>query len=327
MGKSINSFQYMFPKVSFVKRERKMTFLNYHHLRYFRAIANEGTLTGAAEKLGVSQSSLSVQLRQLEESLGQPLFDRVSKSLVLTESGRIALDYAESIFRTGDELLGVLGNRPSNRRKVLRIGSVATLSRNFQLACLKSFMTRPDVELVLRSGSLGELLGQLKAHTLDLVLSNLPARRDVETAWHSHLLDEQAVSLVGVKPKGRKRFKFPDDLEGVPMLLPSLDSHLRVAFDLVMERHGIHPVIAAEIDDMAMMRLLAREGAGIALVPPVVVAGELSRKQIVEFYRFPDISERFYAISPTRRFPNELVEELIKGASRELYAKRKKGSS
>jgi LysR family transcriptional activator of nhaA len=89
-----------------------------------------------------------------------------------------------------------------------------------------------------------------------------------------------------------------------------------VAFDLVMERHGIRPVIAAEVDDMAMMRLLAREGAGIALVPPVVVAGELSRSQIVEFYRFPDISERFYAISPSRRFPNQLVEELIKGSAR-----------
>lgn len=298
-----------------------MTFLNYHHLRYFRAIANEGTLTGAAEKLGVSQSSLSVQLRQLEESLGLALFDRVSKSLVLTESGRIALDYAESIFKTGEEMIGVLGNRPTNKRKVLRIGSVATLSRNFQLACLKPFIARADVELVLRSGNLGDLLAQLKSHTLDLVLSNLPVRRDAETAWHSHLLDEQAVSLVGVKAKGGKRFKFPDDLEGVPMLLPSLDSHLRVAFDLVMERYGIYPVIAAEVDDMAMMRLLAREGAGIALVPPVVVAGELSRKQIVEFHRFSDISERFYAISPSRRFPNELVAELIKGSPKEHYWK------
>lgn len=301
-----------------------MAFLNYHHLRYFRAIANEGTLTGAAERLGVSQSSLSVQLRQLEESLGLALFDRVSKSLVLTESGRIALDYAESIFKTGEEMIGVLGNRPTNKRKVLRIGSAATLSRNFQLACLKPFIARADVELVLRSGNLGDLLGQLKVHALDLVLSNLPVRRDADTAWHSHLLDEQAVSLVGVKPKGRKRFKFPDDLEGEPMLLPSLDSHLRVAFDLVMERHGIHPVIAAEVDDMAMMRLLAREGAGIALVPPVVVAGELARKQIVEFHRFSDISERFYAISPSRRFPNELVGELIKGSPVELHSKQVK---
>jgi LysR family transcriptional activator of nhaA len=289
-------------------------FLNYHHLRYFRAIANEGTLTGAAVRLGVSQSSLSVQLKQLEEALGQPLFDRVRKSLVLTESGRIALDYAESIFRAGDEMVGVLGNLPTARRKLLRVGSVATLSRNFQLSRLKPFVGRSDVELVLRSGSLGDLLGQLKVHALDVVLSNLPVRRDTETDWHSHLLEEQSVSLVGRKRTTRKGFRFPEDLDGVPMLLPSLDSHLRVAFDLVMERHGIRPSIAAEVDDMAMLRLLAREGAGIALVPPVVVAGELARKELVEHYRFPDIREKFYAISPGRRFPNPLVEELFTGA-------------
>ncbi|MEM9017403.1 MAG: LysR family transcriptional regulator, partial [Verrucomicrobiota bacterium] len=174
-----------------------MSFLNYHHLRYFRAIANEGTLTGAASKLGVSQSSLSVQLRQLEENLGQPLFRRESKSLQLTESGRIALDYAESIFRSGEELVSVLSSEPTGQRRVLRIGSVATLSRNFQMKCLRPFVGRDDVELVLRSGSLTELLRQLKAHTLDVVLSNLPVRRDAETGWHSQLLERQPVSLVG----------------------------------------------------------------------------------------------------------------------------------
>lgn len=288
-----------------------MSFLNYHHLRYFRAIANEGTLTGAAEKLGVAQSSLSVQLKQLEENIGQPLFRRESKSLVLTEAGRIALDYAETIFRSGDELISVLQNRPTDRRQVLRVGAVATLSRNFQLACLQPFIGRDDVELVLRSGSLQELLRQLKAHTLDVVLSNLPVRRDAESDWHSHLLEEQPVALVGKKPKGKKGFSFPQDLNSCPLLLPTLDSNLRVAFDLVMEREGIRPVIAAEIDDMAMMRLLARDGAGVALVPPVVVAGELARGQLVELHRFTDIRESFYAISPGRRFPNALVAELL----------------
>ncbi len=295
-----------------------MAFLNYHHLRYFRAIATEGTLTGAAAKLGVAQSSLSVQLKQLEESIGQPLFRRESKSLVLTEAGRIALDYAETIFRSGDELISVLQNRPTDRKRLLRVGAVATLSRNFQLACLQPFIGRDDVELVLRSGSLRELLRQLKSHTLDIVLSNLPVRRDAETDWHSHLLEEQPVALVGAKPKGRKAFSFPEDLRTTPLLLPTLDSNLRAAFDLVMEREGIRPVIAAEIDDMAMMRLLARDGAGIALVPPVVVAGELKRGQLAELYRFTDIKESFYAISPSRRVPNPLVEELLKKAKKTL---------
>jgi LysR family transcriptional regulator, transcriptional activator of nhaA len=292
-----------------------MAFLNYHHLRYFRAIATEGTLTGAAEKLGVSQSSMSVQLKQLEESIGQPFFHREHKSLVLTEAGRIALDYAEIIFRSGEEMVSVLRNRPTDRRRVLRVGAVATLSRNFQLKCLQPFFGRDDVELVLRSGSLRELLRQLKAHTLDVVLSNTPVQRDAETEWHSHLLEEQPVSLVGKKTRKRKPFAFPGDLKDAPLLLPTLDSNLRAAFDLVMERAAIRPVIAAEIDDMAMMRLLAREGAGMALVPPVVVAGELKRGQLIELHRFSEISERFYAISPSRRFPNPLVEELLQAVT------------
>ena len=170
--------------------------LNYHHLRYFRAIAKEGSLTAAAKALNLSQSSLSIQLRQLEENLGQPLFSRENKSLVLTEAGRITLDYAETIFQTGEEMIDVLRHQGSGRRTILRVGAVATLSRNFQAGLLRPLFGRDDVELVLRSGNLRELLAMLKAHLLDVVLSNLPVQRDGETPWHSRLLDEQPVSLV-----------------------------------------------------------------------------------------------------------------------------------
>ncbi|MGD1978678.1 MAG: LysR family transcriptional regulator, partial [Akkermansiaceae bacterium] len=289
----------------------EMSFLNYHHLRYFRAIATEGTLTGAAAKLGVAQSALSVQLKHLEESIGQPLFHRQNKSLVLTEAGRIALDYAETIFRSGEEMMSVLQNRTTSRRRVFRVGAVATLSRNFQLSCLQPFIGRDDVELVLRSGNLRDLLNQLQAHTLDVVLSNLPVRRESETAWHSHLLEQQPVALVGKRDRDQEKFNFPAGLESEPLLLPSLDTNLRAAFDLVMEREGMIPVIAAEVDDMAMLRLLAREGAGLALVPPVVVQGELERGILTEVYRFDDLSESFYAITPSRRYPNELVGEML----------------
>ncbi|MEM7699498.1 MAG: LysR family transcriptional regulator, partial [Verrucomicrobiota bacterium] len=276
------------------------SFLNYHHLRYFRAIALEGTLTGAARKLSVSQSALSIQLRQLEENLGQPLFRREHKSLVLTEAGRIALDYAESIFRSGDELVEVLSNRPSDSRRVLRVGAVATLSRNFQMQCLRPFTGRADVELVLRSGSLRDLIAQLRAHALDVVLSNLSVPRDSEADWHCHTLAEQPVALVGRKTRSRKAFSYPKDLAETPLLLPTLDSAVRVAFDLAMDQHKIRPIVAAEVDDMAMLRLLAREGAGLALVPPVVVVGELERGLLVERYRFDDIRESFHAITPER---------------------------
>lgn len=294
-----------------------MSFLNYHHLRYFRAIATEGSLTRAASRLNISASALSIQLRSLEDSLGQPLFHRRNKSLLLTEAGRIALEYADSIFRSGEELMAVLKNESSGHRRPLRIGAVSTLSRNFQMALVRPLLQRSDVELVLRSGNLRDLLTQLRAHTLDVVLSNLPVRRDAETDWHSHLLDEQPVSLVGRRT--RKKFKFPDDLKTEPLVLPSLDSNIRSGFDLLMETLGIRPVIAAEVDDMAMLRLLAREGAGVALVPPVVVQGELKSGDLVELHRIESIHESFYAIAPSRRFPNPIVSELM----RETLLRRK----
>lgn len=285
--------------------------LNYHHLRYFHAIAREGSLTRAARRLHLSQSALSVQLRKLEESVGHPLFDREHKSLVLTEAGRLTLDHAESIFKLGDELMDALQHRHGNRRRVLRVGAVATLSRNFQMRLLAGMAVRDDVELVLRSGSLRDLLGQLQAHTIDLVLSNQSVRRDADTNWFSHLLANQPVSLVARRDRRRKRFRFPDELHASPVLLPSLESSIRHGFDQVMERHGIRPVIAAEVDDMAMLRLLARETGYLALVPPVVVRDELSQGLLQEKHRFQEIREHFYAITPRRRFPNPLVKQLV----------------
>ena len=286
-----------------------MAFLNFHHLRYFRAIAHEGGLTRAARRLNISQSALSTQLRQLEEQLGHALFVRAGKRLELTEAGRIALGYAETIFRAGDELVGTLqGQGPAQR--ILRVGSIATLSRNFQLELLRPLLGRPDVELIVRSGSMRELLSGLVARNLDLVLSNLPVPRDAATGWHSRLLAEQPVSLVGAAEEGAAPFRFPDDLRATPVLLPSLDSSIRIAFDLLVEQAGIRPMILAEVDDMAMLRLLARDSPGVTLVPPVVVQDELRSGALVERCSLP-FTETFYATTLASRFPNPMLREVL----------------
>lgn len=296
-----------------------MPFLNYHHLRYFRAIAREGNLTRAARILNVSAPALSIQLKQLEESLGHALVERGRHGVALTEAGRIALEYAESIFRTGEELHDVLRHQPREGRRTVRIGAVSTLSRNFQLAFVAPVLKRDDVELVLRSGALRELLAQAHAHHLDLVLTNTPVRRDAETPWHSHLLAEQPVSLVGHRQWRRKKFRFPQDCAHVPLLLPSLDSEMRATFDRLLDAAGVRPLIAAEVDDMAMLRLLAREGDGLALVPPVVVQDEIESGVLFERHRIAQMRERFYGITPMRRFPNPVVRELIAGASKSAH--------
>ncbi|EKV27254.1 Hydrogen peroxidase [Caenispirillum salinarum AK4] len=290
-----------------------MRHLNYHHLRYFWAIAHAGSLTQVAERMNVSQSALSVQLRKLEEQLGHPLFQREGRTLVLTEAGRIALDYADTIFSAGEDLVATLEGRGT--QQVLRVGAITTLSRNFQLEFLRPLMGRRDVELVVRSGSMRDLMTQLEAHAVDMVLSNAPVAGDAQAPVKCHLLREQPVSLVGPDRPERTGFRFPEGLAEQPVLLPSLDSGLRTAFDQRMDLAGIHPVILAEVDDMAMLRLLARETDGLTLVPPVVVRDELAGGALVEWCRIPDIAERFYAVTRTRRFPNPLVRELLEGGT------------
>lgn len=288
-----------------------MTALNYNHLRYFWAVAHEGGLTRAAERLNLSQSALSAQIKKLEHQIGHPLFERVGRGLELTEAGRIALDYANTVFKIGDELVSTLRGHSFASQRVLRVGALTTLSRNFQLEFLRPLLGRADVELVVRSGATRDLMTQLEAHAVDVVLANSPAPRDARSPLRSHLLNAQPVSLVGRPRPGKAPFRFPDDLAGEPVLLPSLDSDIRAAFDRVVELAGIRPVVMAEVDDMAMLRLLARESDGLTLVPPIVVRDELRAGILVEHCRIAEVTESFYAIVQKRRFPNQLLADLL----------------
>jgi len=289
----------------------RMSRLNFHHLHYFWAVAKEGNLTRAAALLHVSQSVLSTQIKRLEEQLGHALFNRVGRGLQLTEAGRMTLTYAESIFTSGNELLATLRDGAMQTRQVLRIGSVATLSRNFQENFVKPVLTRTDVELVMQSASLEELLQRLRVHTLDVVLSNRRVHADADHPWRCRSIARQPVSLVGRPRPKRKAFRFPQELAEVPLLLPGRDSDIRIAFDLLCEQHGLRCQVLAEVDDMALLRLLARDSGAVALLPSVVVLDELSSGQLVEYCVVPDLIEHFYAITVKRHFEPPLLKELL----------------
>ena len=290
-----------------------MAELNFHHLRYFHMVAHEGNLTRAAQRLNVSQSAVSTQIRLLEERLGHPLFERRGRALILTEAGRIALDHADAIFETGDELLNTLGERDSRQRQVLRVGSQATLSRNFQIGFLQPLIGRDDVEIVIRSGALGELLAGLEAHRIDIVLANIAPQRDAATPWITHTIADQPVSLIGTPELVGKNAQLDTLLAERPLILPTIDTSIRSGLDALFNRLAIRPKIAAEVDDMAMIRLLAREGVGLAIVPPIVVKDELEGAALVEVGRLSGLEEIFYAITLRRRFPNPLLAGLLQG--------------
>jgi LysR family transcriptional activator of nhaA len=291
-----------------------MAVLNLHHLRLFRAVARDGTLTGAARTLNLSQSALSTQIKALEAALGHDLFERRGRGLILTEAGRISLDHAEAIFRTAEDLTATL--RDSGRtRRALRVGALATLSRNFQIAFLSPLIGRQDVEVVLRSGSQADLLRNLESLALDVVLTNLVPARDASSPYLVQRLSEQRVSLIGTPARtGATDRPLEVLLAEEPLILPTPEAALRAGFDAMIERMGISPIIAAEADDMAMMRLLARADAGLAVIPPIVVQDELSAGTLIECAHLPEVSESFFAVTLQRRFPNPLVAEILSAA-------------
>lgn len=290
-----------------------MSELNYHHLRYFRAVAHDGNLTRTAERLNLSQSALSIQIKQLEERLGHALFERRGRQLYLTEAGRIALDHADTIFSAGEELVETL-KETGRTRRAIRIGALATLSRNFQMEFLRPILGRSDVDMILRSGSTSELLGALEALNLDIVLLNQAPMADSVTPFIAQHVYQQRVSLIGKPSYSKPGATLGDLLTEHPVILPTLESGVRSQFEALVARLGITPQIAAEVDDMAMMRLLAREGAGLAVLPPIVVKGELEAGTLVEFDALPGMIESFFAVTVKRRFPNPLIRPLLEAS-------------
>jgi LysR family transcriptional activator of nhaA len=285
--------------------------LNLHHLRLFRATAREGTLTAAAKALNISQSAVSTQIKALEADLGHDLFERRGRNLVLTEAGRIALDYAEQIFRASEQLSATF-RAAGGQRKVLRIGALATLSRNFQMQFLAPLIGRDDVEVVLRSGTQSTLLRALDALAVDVVLTNLVPARDAASPYLVRRISEQPVSLVGTPARlALAEQGLHTLLATAPLILPTPETALRAGFDALIERLGIVPRIAAEADDMAMLRLLARSDAGVAVIPPIVVRDELAAGTLHELFRLPEITEEFCAVTIARTFPNPLLKEVL----------------
>lgn len=289
-----------------------MPALNYNHLRYFHAVAHAGNLTRAAEQLNLSQSALSVQLKSLEEALGHSLFDRGHRRMALTEAGKIALDYADTVFAAGEALQQTLAGRVRIDQQVLRIGALPTLSRNFQAEFIAPLIGRRDVELIMISGTMRDLVAQLEAHELDVVLANQPPHGALASDIICRRIAQQPVGLVAPPGLLRRPLAFPQDLAKLPVLLPARGTDIRTRFDQLLGAAGIQPIILAEVDDMAMLRLLARSSEALTLVPPIVVKDELAAGALEAVFTIPGLTEDFHAITQRRRFPNPLLAELIR---------------
>jgi len=285
--------------------------LNFHHLFYFWRVAKLGHLTRAAEDLHTSQSALSAQIRQLEDRIGEDLFSREGRRLVLTDTGQFVLSYAENIFGLGQEMLGRLQGQSQGITR-LRVGSVATLSRNYQENWIRPLLTDPSVVLTLESGMLEGLLTRLVQHQLDVVLANETVPTDPERPLHSRFLGSQPVALVGPGSvwKGNS-LRLPEDLQGVDLAVPGPRHAVRAQFDALCADAGITPRLRAEVDDMAMLRLIARDSGWLTVLPEVVVQDELRAASLVVVGKSSNLQERFYAITTPHRHRTDIVERLL----------------
>lgn len=290
-----------------------MEWMNYNQFFYFWIIAQEMSVTRAAKRLRLSQSNLSEQLIDFETAIGQPLFDRGVRQLRLTESGRIALECANSIFTTGHEMLDLFRNRPTAQaKKLVRIGAVAGLSKNMQFSFIRPLLNDHKTKTIVLEHDLNDLIRSLQNHELDVVISNTPANSQVSPEVFSHRLDDVPVSVVGAAKFRGLSENFPASLADQPLYLPSRSGPFRADFEAWLETRKVIPDIRSEVEDMALLRLLVLSGQGMALVPEIVVQSELRSRQLFVIQRLKNFKETFYAITTTRRFPNQQIESLVK---------------
>ncbi len=287
--------------------------LNYRHLGYFRAVAREGNLTRTAERLNLSQSALSSQIRTLEERIGHALFERQGRGLVLTEAGRIALDHADAIFAIGDDLAATLAERAVEGPPRIRVGALATLSRNFQVDFLRPLLAVEGARIAVRSGRMPDLLAAMDRHELDVVLANERPPAEGAERHMARRIAEQPISLVAAPGRIATGDRPEILLAREPVVAPTPATSIRMDFDAWCTERAIAPRIVAEIDDMAMLRALARTDIGVCVVPPIVVKDELREGELIEAGHLDGLTESFYAITLNRRFPNAVLAKLLGG--------------
>ncbi len=299
----------------------RMEWLNYHHLRYFWAAAREGSVTRAAEKLHISQPTVSAQIRELEEALGEKLFVRSGRRVVPSDVGRMVFRYADEIFGLGRELLDAVRDRPTGRPLKLAVGISDGLPKLIAYRLLEPALRLPEpVQVECVEDRPERLLSELSVHGLDLVLTDAPMGPDVKVRAYNHLLGECGV-LVFAAPAllTRPRRAFPALVDGAPWLLPLRGTTLRRGLDAWFEAHGIHPKIVGEFADSALMKVFGEAGLGF-FPGPAAIEREIRRQFHVRVAgRLEGLVERFYAVSVERRLKHPAVLAISEEARRRLF--------
>lgn len=290
-----------------------METLNYHHLFYFWTVCKEGGFTKAGQKLRLSQSAVSEQVGKLEEAFGQKLITRTTRSFELTEAGGITFQFAESIFTTGTELVDYMKHRPNTKTQQIRIGAIGSLSRNLQAEFLAPILGRDDVQFSITVGDSKRLIKLLRDHALDIVLSTFSATEEESSELYTHLLTHSPLCIVSSRAmKFKKNEKVEFILENNRIFLPTSSLGSRSDFDHYIESNKIKLHVTGELDDVALLRILALSGKGLVVIPRLGVTNDIDEGSLVVLHEFKSIKQSFYAITRQKKFPNPIINELIR---------------
>jgi len=304
-----------------------MRHLNYNHLQYFWAVAREGSITKASESLHLTPQTISGQLKLLDDAVGQPLFNRVGRRLVLSDMGQVVYEYAEEIFSVGAELASVVRGNHMSGPTTLGVGIVSSMPKLIaERIVAPAMMAEKPVRVRCHESSLEQLLSELAVHKLDIVLSDQRVPDGLGLKAFNHRLGESGMSFFAQRRLAKRyRAKFPESLNNVPMLLPSQHSALRRRLDDWFENHELSPRIIGEFDDSALLKAFGEAGAGLFAAPTVIEEeiGRMYRMAVVG--RTEDIKEHYYAISAERRLKHPSVVLISDTARVDLFGSRSAG--
>lgn len=295
--------------------------INYKHLHYFWVVAKEGGVGRASERLHLTPQTISGQLSLLEENLGEALFNRVGRNLELTETGRLALSYADEIFSLGGELEEVVRNLPGGRPQVFKVGVADVVPKSIAYRLLApSLQLEEPVRIVCRENNIDALLGELALHKLDLVIADGPIPQKLNVRGYNHQLGECGISFFALPALAQSLVKdFPHSLNRAPLLLPSEINVVQGRLLKWFDKLHIHPRIVGEFDDSALMKAFGQAGTGVFIAPTPIAAEVEKQHGVVAIGQTDEVREQFYAISVERRISHPAVAAITETAREWLF--------
>ena len=284
--------------------------INYHHLYYFKTIVEEGNISKAAEKLRIGQPTLSAQLKQFEQSLDVPLFERQHKRLKLTEQGKIAFEYSRTIFKMGSEMYEVLHDRIKPLKPSLHIGSLDSIPKQITLRLVKRAFEISSCQITLSEGKPDELLRELTSHRMDLMLTNFLPSGIESKGLYPKAITKKNVAFYGASKFKKLKKGFPNSVTGAPMIMPTYDSKLRQDIDHWAKLHKVELNMIIESQDISVKKIIAIDGIGIIPTATHTVQKQIKTGELIEIGQLDGVYEELYLVTAQRKIENDIAAKL-----------------